>query len=184
MRAGNWDRDFQAGASRRNRHFVMKLRSMLQYSPRRYGLRNSILSTVTGCISDEVRANFPDFAYSSITARYRALLDKNFIADTACGAWQFGSQAARHGCNNNFWANDCDRMVARMYTPSCSSVNTTLMEISAMADLFDSVISNTASERPAFRQAPAGDYLVTVQSVKIVKANSGTQGLELTFTMN
>ena len=42
-----------------------------------------ILSTgITGCISDEVRANFPDFAYSSITARYRALLDKNFIADT------------------------------------------------------------------------------------------------------
>jgi hypothetical protein len=58
------------------------------------------------------------------------------------------------------------------------------MEISAMADLFDAVISNTASERPAFRQAPAGDYLVMVQSVKIVKANSGTQGLELTFTMN
>lgn len=52
-----------------------------------------------------------------------------------------------------------------------------------MADLFDTVINSTASERPAFRQAPAGDYLVTVQSVKIVKANSGTQGLELTFTM-
>ena len=53
-----------------------------------------------------------------------------------------------------------------------------------MADLFDTVVSNTAAERPAFRQAPAGDYLVTVQSVKIVKANSGTQGLELTYTMN
>jgi len=37
---------------------------------------------VEGCISDEVRANFPGFAYSSITARYRALLDKNLIADT------------------------------------------------------------------------------------------------------
>ncbi len=53
-----------------------------------------------------------------------------------------------------------------------------------MADLFDSVVSNSASERPSFRQAPVGDYLVTVQSVKIVKANSGTQGLELTYTMN
>lgn len=52
-----------------------------------------------------------------------------------------------------------------------------------MADLFDTVISETAAERPAFRQAPVGDYLVTVQSVKIVKANSGTQGIELTFTM-
>ena len=52
-----------------------------------------------------------------------------------------------------------------------------------MADLFDTVVSNTTAERPAFRQAPVGDYLVTVQSVKIVKANSGTQGLELTYTM-
>ena len=50
-------------------------------------------------------------------------------------------------------------------------------------DLFDTVISETASERPAFRQAPPGDYLVTVQSVKFVKANSGTQGIELTYTM-
>jgi len=52
-----------------------------------------------------------------------------------------------------------------------------------MADLFDTVVANTASERPTFRQAPAGDYLVTVAGVKIVKANSGTQGLELEFTM-
>jgi hypothetical protein len=35
-----------------------------------------------GCISDEVRANFPGLAYSSVTARYRALLDKDYIADT------------------------------------------------------------------------------------------------------
>ena len=49
--------------------------------------------------------------------------------------------------------------------------------------LFDVVISETASERPAFRQAPPGDYLVIVQSAKIVKANSGTQGIELTFTV-
>ncbi len=52
-----------------------------------------------------------------------------------------------------------------------------------MADLFDTVVSETTAERPAFRQAPPGDYLVTVQSVKIVKANSGTQGMELTFTI-
>lgn len=52
-----------------------------------------------------------------------------------------------------------------------------------MADLFDTVIQETASERPAFRQAPPGDYLVTVQSVKFVKANSGTQGIELTYTL-
>ena len=35
-----------------------------------------------GCISDEVRAQFPAYPYSSITARYRALIDKNFIQDT------------------------------------------------------------------------------------------------------
>lgn len=52
-----------------------------------------------------------------------------------------------------------------------------------MADLFDTVISNSTSERPAFRQAPAGDYLVAVRGAKIVKANSGTQGIELEFTM-
>jgi hypothetical protein len=52
-----------------------------------------------------------------------------------------------------------------------------------VADLFDTVVSETTAERPAFRQAPPGDYLVTVQSVKIVKANSGTQGMELTFTI-
>lgn len=52
-----------------------------------------------------------------------------------------------------------------------------------MADLFDYVISDTAVERPAFRQAPAGDYLATVQSVKLVKANSGTQGIEMAFTL-
>lgn len=35
-----------------------------------------------GCISDEVRARFPYYPYSSITARYRALLDKRLIEDT------------------------------------------------------------------------------------------------------
>ena len=52
-----------------------------------------------------------------------------------------------------------------------------------MADLFDTIVANTAAERPAFRQAPPGDYLVVVRSAKIVKANSGTQGIELEFTM-
>ena len=35
-----------------------------------------------GCISDEVRDLYPNYPYSSITARYRALLDKGFIEDT------------------------------------------------------------------------------------------------------
>jgi hypothetical protein len=52
-----------------------------------------------------------------------------------------------------------------------------------VVDLFDTVVSNTASERPAFRQAPAGDYLAIVRSAKVVKANSGTQGIELEFTL-
>jgi len=52
-----------------------------------------------------------------------------------------------------------------------------------MADLFDTVISDSSADRPAFRQAPVGDYLAMVTGVKIVKANSGTQGIELEFTM-
>jgi hypothetical protein len=32
-----------------------------------------------GCISDEVREQLPELAYSSVTARYRALLDKGLI---------------------------------------------------------------------------------------------------------
>lgn len=36
----------------------------------------------SGCISDEVRSVHPAMPYSSITARYRALLDKGFIVDT------------------------------------------------------------------------------------------------------
>ena len=32
-----------------------------------------------GCISDQVLELFPQYPYSSITARYKALLDKGFI---------------------------------------------------------------------------------------------------------
>ena len=35
-----------------------------------------------GCISDQVLELFPQYPYSSITARYRALLDKGFIEIT------------------------------------------------------------------------------------------------------
>ena len=35
-----------------------------------------------GCISDQIRFLFPQYPYSSITARYRALLDKGLIEDT------------------------------------------------------------------------------------------------------
>jgi len=42
-----------------------------------------------GCISDEVRAIYPWLPYSSVTARYRSLLDKKYIADT--GARRPGS---------------------------------------------------------------------------------------------
>jgi hypothetical protein len=33
----------------------------------------------SGCISDEIRSMYPHLPYSSVTARYRALLDKGFI---------------------------------------------------------------------------------------------------------
>jgi hypothetical protein len=32
-----------------------------------------------GCISDDLLAMFPQYPYSSITARYRSLLDKGYI---------------------------------------------------------------------------------------------------------
>lgn len=48
--------------------------------------------------------------------------------------------------------------------------------------LFDEVIT-APSEAPAFRQAPEGTYLVTIRAAKKVKANSGTEGIEVTFTM-
>jgi hypothetical protein len=35
-----------------------------------------------GCISDDVRAMFPSLPYSSVTARYKALIDKGYIEDT------------------------------------------------------------------------------------------------------
>lgn len=35
-----------------------------------------------GCISDEVLELFPQYPYSSITARYKALLDKGYIEIT------------------------------------------------------------------------------------------------------
>ena len=35
-----------------------------------------------GCISDEVRALHPDTPYSSITARFAALMEKGYIVDT------------------------------------------------------------------------------------------------------
>jgi len=35
-----------------------------------------------GCISDEVRAMYPWLPYSSVTARYKSLLDKKYITDT------------------------------------------------------------------------------------------------------
>lgn len=35
-----------------------------------------------GCISDQILNEFPNLPYSSITARYRALMDKGLIEDT------------------------------------------------------------------------------------------------------
>jgi hypothetical protein len=52
-----------------------------------------------------------------------------------------------------------------------------------MSDLFDTVIKDVGADRPAYRQAPAGDYLAIVKAAKEVKANSGTKGIELEFTL-
>lgn len=50
-------------------------------------------------------------------------------------------------------------------------------------ELFDTIIDNAGAERPAFRQAPVGDYLVVVREAKEVKAKTGTRGIELNFTL-
>lgn len=41
-----------------------------------------IASFEDGCIQDQVLAQLSNYPYSSVTARFRSLLDKNYIIDT------------------------------------------------------------------------------------------------------
>lgn len=50
----------------------------------------AIKSHPEGCISDEILEMYPHYPYSSITARYRALLDKGFIEVTGVRRGKFG----------------------------------------------------------------------------------------------
>ena len=50
----------------------------------------AIKSFPDGCISDEILEMYPNYPYSSITARYRALLDKGFIEITGVKRGKFG----------------------------------------------------------------------------------------------
>ena len=50
----------------------------------------AIKSFPDGCISDEILEMYPNYPYSSITARYRALLDKGFIEVTGVRQGKFG----------------------------------------------------------------------------------------------
>ena len=43
-----------------------------------------------GCISDEILEMYPNYPYSSITARYKSLLDKGFIEVTGVKRGKFG----------------------------------------------------------------------------------------------
>jgi hypothetical protein len=43
-----------------------------------------------GCISDEILAMYPNYPYSSITARYRGLLDKGLIEVSGVKRGKFG----------------------------------------------------------------------------------------------
>ena len=56
------------------------------YSIDTAGLEQKVLAAIKkfprGCTQDEVLDLFPGYPYSSITARFRALLDKNLIKDT------------------------------------------------------------------------------------------------------
>ncbi len=53
----------------------------------------AIKSHPEGCISDEILEMYPNYPYSSITARYRALLDKDLIEVTGVKRGKFGSVA-------------------------------------------------------------------------------------------
>ena len=50
----------------------------------------AIKSHPEGCISDEILGMYPQYPYSSITARYRALLDKGLIEVTGVKRGRFG----------------------------------------------------------------------------------------------
>lgn len=50
----------------------------------------AIKSHPEGCISDQVLQMFPSYPYSSITARYKSLLDKGFIEITGTRVGQSG----------------------------------------------------------------------------------------------
>ena len=50
----------------------------------------AIKSFPDGCISDEILQMYPNYPYSSITARYRALLDKDFIEVSGVKRGRFG----------------------------------------------------------------------------------------------
>ena len=50
----------------------------------------AIKSFPDGCISDEILEMYPNYPYSSITARYRALLDKDLIEVTGVKRGKFG----------------------------------------------------------------------------------------------
>ena len=50
----------------------------------------AIKSFPDGCISDQILDIYPNYPYSSITARYRALLDKGFIEVSGVKRGRFG----------------------------------------------------------------------------------------------
>jgi hypothetical protein len=50
----------------------------------------AIKSHPEGCISDDILGMYPQYPYSSITARYRALLDMGFIEVTGVKRGRFG----------------------------------------------------------------------------------------------
>jgi hypothetical protein len=50
----------------------------------------AIKSHPDGCISDDILDMFPNYPYSSITARYRALLDKGLIEVSGVKRGRFG----------------------------------------------------------------------------------------------
>lgn len=45
-----------------------------------------------GCISDEILEKYPQYPYSSITARYKTLLDKGFIEITGTRVGRSGKK--------------------------------------------------------------------------------------------
>jgi hypothetical protein len=59
-----------------------------------------------GCISDKIRQHFPGLSYSSVTARYKALIDKGWVMDSGLREPGESGRNQRVLIATKFWKGD------------------------------------------------------------------------------